>query len=581
MNDIAYMVLRRLRAPIITLIVVYSVSVLGLALIPGIDPMGNPWRMDFFHAFYVISYTATTIGFGEIPYPFSDAQRAWLTVCIYLAVIGWTYALGTVFAMTTDPAFRSAVARSLFRWRAGALADPFFIICGCGQSGTALARALDRMGYRVVLLDLRADRVSRVSTMDLAMPPVAFVADARNPDVLGEAGIRKPECKGVIALTGLDSTNQTIAIAARILRPALLVIARVKAEVEHGNLNAFGGVHVINPFKVLATNIALDIAAPEVLRLEDWLTGAPGSPCPSRFNLPKGPWVLVGYGRFGQAITGVLDEAGVEWRAIDPGADVAREARVLAADNSESALRAAGVTRASVVVAGTDNDTVNLGVTTLARRLRPDIFVIVRQNDVADGVLIDAAHPNLRFVQSELVVRESLQILKTPLLGEFIALIRGGGSTQASAIIELIMSTVGNAAPRNWEFHCDPLQPGLFGAFFRHDGEPPRLRHLLMDPGDRERKLVAAALYLVRKGRTLLVPDPQTELRPGDRILFIGRERARLRQLRFLSEPGAFEYVRSGVQQPTGWLFRRIAAWQGARNRARTETGSPPGSLTP
>src|SRR5690606_16958911 len=214
---------------------------------------------------------------------------------------------------------------------------------------------------------------------------------------------------------------------------------------------AFGGVHVIDPFKVLATNIAIDIAAPEVLRLEDWLTGAPGTPCPSRFNLPKGPWVLVGYGRFGQAITGVLDEAGVEWRAIDPGADVAREARVLAADNTEPALRAAGILKAAVVVAGTDNDTVNLGVTTLARRLNPDIFVIVRQNDAADRVLIDAARANLRFVQSDLIVRECLQILKTPLLGEFITRMRESGSTQASRTIELIMATVGNAGPRNWE----------------------------------------------------------------------------------------------------------------------------------
>ena len=65
------------------------------------------------------------------------------------------------------------------------------------------------------------------------------------------------------------------------------------------------------------------------------------------------------------------------------GTSVAREARVLAADNTESALRAAGILKAGVVVAGTDNDTVNLGVTTLARRLNPDIFVIVRQNDAA------------------------------------------------------------------------------------------------------------------------------------------------------------------------------------------------------
>ena len=568
MNEILYMILRRLRLPLITLIVVYAISVLGLAVMPGVDPQGNPWRLGFFHAFYVMSYTATTIGFGELPYPFSDSQRAWLIVSIYLSVIGWTYALGSIFAMTTDPTFRTTVARNIFRWRARGLTDPFFIICGCGQSGGALAHALDRMGYRVVLLDERADRAARIAIAEFIMPPVVLVADARNPEVLSDAGIRKRECKGVIALTSLDSANQTIAIGAKVLRNDVLVIARVKDMVEHSNLSAFGGVHIINPFKVLATNIGLDIAAPEVLRLEDWLTGSPGSPCPSRVNVPKGPWVLVGYGRFGQAITEVLDEAHVDWHAIDPGATVAREARVLAADNTESALRAAGIVKAGVVVAGTDNDTVNLGVTTLARRLNPDVFVVVRQNDAADRVLIDAAHANLRFVQSDLIVRECLQILKTPLLGDFINLMRTGGSTQASRAIELIMATVGNASPRNWEFHCDTLQPGMFGAFFQAYEEPLQIRDLLVDPTDRDRCLVAAAIYLVRKGQTVMLPPPETELKPGDRILFVGRERARIRQLRFLREQGVFDYVRTGVQPPNGWLFRKLQAIAAARAKA-------------
>jgi Trk K+ transport system NAD-binding subunit len=571
MNEILFMVLRRLRAPLITLIAVYAISVLGLAVMPGVDPQGNPWRLGFFHAFYVMSYTSTTIGFGELPYPFSEAQRAWLIVSIYLSVVGWTYALGSIFAMTTDPTFRSTVSRSVFRWRARGLTDPFFIICGCGQSGAALARALDRMNYRVVLLDERKDRIARIAFAEFIMPPVVLVADARNPEVLTDAGIHKPECQGLIALTSLDSANQTISIGAKVLRKDVLVIARVKDQVELSNLSAFGGVHVINPFQVLATNIGLDIAAPEVLRLEDWLTATPGSSCPSRVNVPKGPWVLVGYGRFGQSITDVLDEAHVDWRAIDPSSTLPREARVLPADNTESALRAAGILKAAVVVAGTDNDTVNLGVTTLARRLNPDLFVVVRQNDAADRVLIDAARANLRFVQSDLIVRECLQILKTPLLGEFITRMRGGGSTQASRVIELIMATVGNFAPRNWEFHCDTLQPGMFGAFFQTLEEPLQIRHLLIDPTDRERRLVAAAIYLVRKGQTLMLPPPETELKPGDRILFIGRERARVRQLRFLYEPGVFDYVRRGVQPPRGWLFRKLQAMRATRLGAAGE----------
>ena len=51
--------------PLLVLIGVYSVSILGLVLIPGQDDQGMPWRMNFFHAFYFVSFMGSTIGFGS------------------------------------------------------------------------------------------------------------------------------------------------------------------------------------------------------------------------------------------------------------------------------------------------------------------------------------------------------------------------------------------------------------------------------------------------------------------------------------------------------------------------------------
>ena len=129
MIDVIYMILRRLRVPLIILIAVYAISIFGLAIAPGVDPDGNPWRMGFFHATYVMSYTATTIGFGEVPFPFSDQQRAWLIISIYLSVLAWTYAVGSVFAMTIDRTFRRTVARNVFRWQVLFITFNFIIKC--------------------------------------------------------------------------------------------------------------------------------------------------------------------------------------------------------------------------------------------------------------------------------------------------------------------------------------------------------------------------------------------------------------------------------------------------------------------
>ncbi|MGB5606347.1 MAG: ion channel, partial [Gammaproteobacteria bacterium] len=75
MQNLVYLLLRRMRAPLIVVILAYAVTILGLVLIPGVDDQGNPWRMSFFHAFYFVSFMGSTIGFGEIPYAFTDAQR--------------------------------------------------------------------------------------------------------------------------------------------------------------------------------------------------------------------------------------------------------------------------------------------------------------------------------------------------------------------------------------------------------------------------------------------------------------------------------------------------------------------------
>ncbi|MCC6197618.1 MAG: NAD-binding protein, partial [Burkholderiales bacterium] len=435
MGDILFLILRRLRAPLITVIMVYAISVGGLALIPGRTPDGGHEPMSIFHAFYVMSYTATTIGFGEIPYPFTDAQRLWVTFAIYLSVIGWAYTLGSVIALANDAPFRAMVRRGIFNWRVRHVAEPFYVLCGYGQSGARLARALDRLGSQLVVVDPSVERMAPIAVQEFATPPLTLAADARLADVLESSGIRSPHCQGLIALAGEDAVNQTIAIDARVLNPQILIVARAKSHVAKVNLESFGGVAVVNPFETFAVNLAVSLRAPQIVQLEDWLTGTPGAPCPPAVHPPRGRWVLVGFGRFGRAVAQVLDDAGIEWKAFDPRGARDEDDRLVLGDFTESMLRDAGVEHADVVVAGTDSDAVNLGATTLARRVKPHIFVVIRQNHMQDRSLIEAARANLTFVQSDIMVNECLQVLHSPMLGRLLARLRTDDGTMANATL--------------------------------------------------------------------------------------------------------------------------------------------------
>ena len=564
MSDVLFLILRRLRAPLITLILVYAISVGGLALIPGVDPDGNRHPMSIFHAFYVMSYTATTIGFGELPYPFTDAQRLWVTFTIYLSVVGWAYTLGSVVALGNDANFRMMLVRGIFRWRARGVAEPFYILCGYGQSGARLARALDRMGNHLVILDPSAERLARATIQDFATPPLTLAADGRLADVLEDSGIHSPHCLGLIALAGEDGTNQAIAIGARVLNPAIPIVARAKSGVAKVNLESFGGVAVINPFETFAANLGVSLRAPEVVQVEDWLTGAPGSVCPPCARPPRGRWVLVGFGRFGRAVAKVLDAEGIEWRAYDPKVEEDLDTRLLHGDYTENILHDAGIEGADVLVAGSDTDAVNLGATTLARRVQPDIFVVIRQNQMQDRALVDAAHADLKFVQSDLMVIECLQVLKAPMLGRFIAELRLAGTPVAVATLERVQREAGDGAPRAWEFDCDVLQPGMFHAFFQRAGAPFTIEHLVANPISPKERLPVTALMLETEGQRTLLPPDSTKLKPGARVLFVGDDVARRLQMRYATEPDTIAWVCSGSEPPRGFLFR----WLQQRARA-------------
>jgi Trk K+ transport system NAD-binding subunit len=570
MNDILFLVLRRLRLPLIALIVSYAVAVVGLSLMPGVLADGQPGRMSFFHAFYVVSYTATTIGFGEIPYPFSESQRGWMIVVIYMSVIGWTYTLGSIFSLVNDKTFRTALARNLFAWQVRSLGERFFIVCGFGQSARLLAKALDSMGLRVVVIEMDADREARIVIENLGSPAVSLCADARFPDTLRDAGIHHPMCAGLLAMTSEDNANQTIAIGARTLAPNLQVIARAKSHIAQSNIQAFGGIEVINPFDTFAENIGLDLDAPDVLRLEEWLTNSPYAECPGRLGIPQGNWVLVGFGRFGQSIAQELESRGIAWQAIDHQPISSPQGkRLLVDDNTEHSLHEAAIESASVVVAGTDNDSVNLAIATLARRANPSIFVVIRQNHIADAVLIQSAQASMRFVQSDLMVHECLQRIHVPMLRSFLKRIATSGAAQATRCIGEIESALGTQAPFVWTFECDIFHAGMFSAFCQGYGTNFKLFELSQDPHTFGEKLACLPLMLEREDAFYLMPDPNMDLQAGDRILFVGSTAAKRLQQRFLDDASTLDFVRRGVEQPRTWLFRKIKARHAARIKSR------------
>jgi len=375
MNSVFFLILRRMRAPLIALVVAYAVAVLGMSLVPGVNADGTPApAMSIFHAFYFISYTATTIGFGEIPTAFSDAQRMWATVCIYLTVVTWSYVILIILALVQDKAFQQTLVASRFARRVARLHRPFYIVCGCGETGSLICHTLDRLGHDFVIVEKDEYRVQELDLEDFKTDIPTLTADAALPANMLVAGLRHAKCRGVLALTNDEECNLAIAITARLLNPQVPVLARARTQLVARNMASFGTDHIINGYERFAEYLALAVSEPEDFRLVEILTGLPGTPLPEVPRPPHGHRDVGGYGSFGKAVIRHLAPTGIAPSVIDPDEDGPPTGRSVRGLGTEaSTLIEAGIMEARGIVAASDNDFNNLSIAMTAKELNPDV----------------------------------------------------------------------------------------------------------------------------------------------------------------------------------------------------------------
>jgi len=554
-----FLILRRMRAPLIVLITIFAVSVLGLTLIPGQDGEGNPHRLGFFDAFYFMSYTASTIGFGELPYPFTQEQRLWVTISIYLTVIGWAYAIGSLLALFQGRAFRQARALQQFSHRVARMREPFLLLVGYGRTGELLARSFDAMGRRFVVIDADPDRIDALDLASYHADVPALAADAHNPGHLGVAGLANPQCDGVLALTNDDEANLAVTMTAALLRPELPVIARTISQSIGSRMQAFGSPTVVDPFDRFGDHLRIALRAPATYQLMMWLESGPGAPLPSRGSPPaEGRWVMCGYGRFGRHLTEDLRAEGLDVTIVEPKPLPDVEGVVVGDGFEPAVMKRAGVAEAVGFVAGTDNDTSNLSLIAAARRVNPDLWVAARQNRPTSESLFAVMEVDALLVPTEVVAHEVFAQLATPLLWRFLQEVPALGDRWAAGMLDRMVDHCGQELPLLWKIRFVAEETPTLMAWLA-SGQA-RLGDLLRDPDDRDEELPVVALMVLRDGECVPGPADDFVLDCDDELLLCGEAGARRALGMTLVVDATREYVLTGRHVPASWAWRRMAA---------------------
>ncbi|MCK5696747.1 MAG: NAD-binding protein [Gammaproteobacteria bacterium] len=620
MNSFIFILLKRIRLPIILLISSYAIVILGFVLIPGQDDQGNVWQMSFFHAFYFVSFMGSTIGFGEIPYEFTDAQRMWTIFAIYTTVTIWLYSIGAILNALQNPVLKKILRENDFKKKVQGIKEPFYLICGYGDTGELLAHELSANNILSVVLDIEQERIDnlQIDEPDIDIP--ALAANAAYPDVLESAGLTHAYCKGVIALTNKDSVNLKIAITARLLNKKrllehdLMVICRAQSVEVEVNMASFGTSHIINPYDIYARRLALSVRSPSAYLIYEWLTNPYHKVRKEPIKPPRGTWVVCGYGRFGKAISRHLNYVGIKTIIIEAKPDLtqAPEGTIAGKGTESVTLREAKITDAVAIVAGTDNDANNLSIVISAQdemsryykgqrreqeyydkyysntegdsqeeisnhHYHKKLFSIARQNFGRNKKVFEKAELDFIMQPASIVAGEILSIIKTPLMSTFLSLARRQKDKWANILISRISSFIDNSAT-TWMLEISEKQTPALMSFLQ--SSHITIKHISSDPDNRENLLDCVVLLVHRKKISplgerkgilnvdepikhinFLLPNDEFEIKKGDQLLICGDIISKQMMCRVVNSHKDYNYIHTGCELGGSyfwqWLYKK------------------------
>ncbi|MEM1413196.1 MAG: NAD-binding protein [Pseudomonadota bacterium] len=552
MKDIVWLTMRRLRSPLIVLILTFFLSVTVLVMLPGVDANGAPYRLSFLQAAYFVAFMSTTIGFGEIPYPFTDLQRLVVTFLVFPNVIAWLYSIGAILGLLLDDQFRAIQARNRFeravRWIAQPRdiidflmgrstprrnGKPFYILCGFGNTGGLLAEGLLDRGLRVAAIDRDADLLNsrRIDSRFAGVP--MLVGSVTDRETLELAGLAQDytACKGVIAVTEKDHVNLTVAITSKLLRPELPVFARSQNQRVCDNMASFRTDGVVNPYDIFARRMSLAMASPTKYLVQDWLLSVPGTTLRTSLDLPSGHWVVCGLGRFGSRVAEVLEARNQMVTVVDvhPARVKGAAHGVIGRGTEAKTLIDAGIREADGIVAGTGDDVDNLSILLTAHELNSNLFSVARQEDPQNNEIFERSGAGLIARPSLIVARRILALATTPLLKTFLDFLeKQADEATATRLKRRLERILGGHAPNVWLNELSGQQArGLRAA--EAEGVSLTLDELVHNQRSPEAEPLRCVCLVLDRGNEMrkYLPGDEERLQEGDRLLFAGRGSAR------------------------------------------------------
>jgi len=554
-NNIFWIIIRRMRTPLLVIIITFSITILGLVLIPGVDSNGKPYHMTFLDAIYFVSFMASTIGFGEIPYEFTYAQRLWVLFSIYISVIGWFYAIGALVTLIQDKNLILELNVAKFNKKIQNLKEHFVIILGYNHSTRELIKQLTADGKRVVVLDKSQEKIDELELEHFVPEVYALKANVESPDILRLAGIKKRNCKAIVSLFDNDFKNTKIALLAKLINNKINIIVKSSTTEQTQHLKNLGIKNIVDPFNLIANRFYLAISAPHLWILEQMLFGH-DLYIHDNEQLPKGKYIICGYGRMGKALRSSLQKTDTDCSFIDLKSakhKAEKKSAIFGDAQDYQALLEAGIEDAVAIIAATKDDLINLTILLTAKKINPDIYTIARENTLDDVTIFQAAKIDRVYILEKIVSEYVHRVISQPMAHQFLQIIHQHTEEWGEEVVEELKRKT-CYHPEIFEVRIVKSEAYALTNYLK-DGNKVRLGQIARDLSNREKRAKIHFLMVKnRKEEVTLLPDDNYEVKVSDRFLIAATPEARENFELLINNVNEFEYTITGHELQFGIL---------------------------
>ncbi|MEA3554155.1 MAG: NAD-binding protein [Campylobacterota bacterium] len=555
MNDSSlWIILQRMRLPFVVITVTYAIAMIGLVLIPGVDDQGNSYHLSIFDAFYFVTYTATTIGYGEIPFPFTYEQKIWVSMSIYLTVLGWFYGIGALVSLLQDKLFLSEISIARFKRSVSNIKEDFIIILGYNETTSEIIKIMLKAKMRVVVIEKDQSRADYLMLEGFIPQVPVLVKDAHNPTSLEFAGIKSLYCKGVVSLFESDILNLRITLASKLLNPRVNVVVKSTTDEQTGNLLDVGADIVDNPFLIISYQIQMALKAPSLFKLENWLYETHKLDAKT-FSIPNEDIIICGFGRLGKNLYNMLLNNGItptvieiDKSKVDLAIHDGVENIILGSAEDKFYLKEANVEESKLVIVSTDNDTTNLSIVSTIKKLNKDAIIIIRENEISDFSIFSHAKIDHIFIPEQILIHKTTNAISDPLSDRLIRLITTKDEQWGQSLLAKLVKNI-SINPLKYELNINKDESYEIYNYLLNEKNKLTLETLKSSRRDRKQLNNIIALLVVRDDKDILLPNSDLELKIDDKILFACDENA-IDDLEYIANNAyEFHYITTGMEK--------------------------------